>query len=68
MYKEVPNSLKEYIDYMFGTECEKLKKAFKPAYTPKTYTQPENIILREYPISYKTYILEKIAEIEAEIE
>ena len=68
MLKEVSNDLKEYIDYMFLTECEKIKKAYDGSYVEKTYARPSEEKIIGFPLIYKTYILDKIAEIESEIE
>ena len=67
MFNELTPKLKEYIDYMFLTELENLKKAYDSSYEKIVYEKPDEIVIRGYPLIYKEYILEKIAEMDEEI-
>lgn len=67
MFNELTPKLKEYIDYMFLTELENLKKSYDESYEKIIYERPVEEDIIGFPLIYKIYILEKIAEIEEEI-
>ena len=60
--KELPFDLKEWINYMFAVELEDMKYEYDDTYVKKEYERPAEEKIKGFPITYKTYVLDKVTE------